>query len=223
MSETPEAILFDLDGTLIDTAPDMVAVLQAMQADHGVEPIDYDLGRSYVSNGSLGLVRLGFGELPEAREKALQQEYLDRYSGNLASHSGLFDGLNELLTTLESAAMKWGVVTNKPAFLTDPLMQALGLSERSSATVSGDTLTVRKPDPAPLLHACKLAGINPDACFYVGDALRDIDAGKRAGMQTIAAGWGYITADDHPTHWNADHIAWTTGELSQIVTKLFKL
>lgn len=223
MSDAPRAVLFDLDGTLVDTAPDMVVVLQELQRDHGTPPVDYATGRSYVSNGSLGLVRLGFGELPSAREKALQQEYLDRYAERLCVDSRVFPGLESLLAAVESAGHKWGVVTNKPASLTAPLMRALGLDRRSAATVSGDTLAVRKPDPAPLLHACELGNMDPAGCVYVGDALRDIEAGRRAGMRTVAAGWGYITADDHPSRWQADDIAMTTEALCQIIGKAFKL
>ncbi|MEM9689154.1 MAG: HAD-IA family hydrolase [Pseudomonadota bacterium] len=223
MNDTPNAVLFDLDGTLIDTAPDMVAVLQELQRDEGVEPVDYDTGRSYVSNGSLGLIRLGFGELEVGREKALQQDYLERYLKQVAGGSRVFPGLDSLLDTLDAVGRKWGVVTNKPGFLTEPLMNALNLAKRSAATVSGDTLPVRKPDPAPLLHACELAGLSPERTVYVGDAARDIEAGRRAGMLTIGVGYGYITADDDPRLWNADQLVDTTAELSQILTKVFKL
>ncbi|MEM1174879.1 MAG: HAD-IA family hydrolase [Pseudomonadota bacterium] len=223
MQNNYNAVLFDLDGTLIDTAPDMVAVLQDLQREHGVLPVDYDTGRSYVSNGSLGLVRLGFGELEQARERELQQDYLARYARRLAVDSRVFSGVDTLLDTLDGASRPWGVVTNKPAFLTDPLMQALDLADRSAATVSGDTLPVRKPDPAPLLHACEIAGIRPEQTIYVGDADRDIEAGRRAGMLTVGVGYGYITADDDPQRWNADELVADTAELSQIITKVFKL
>lgn len=223
MPDAYDAVLFDLDGTLIDTAPDMVAVLQDLQRDQGVEPVDYDTGRSYVSNGSLGLIRLGFGELEQAQERSLQQDYLARYADKLAVSSRVFAGVDTLLDTLDSAGRKWGVVTNKPGFLTDPLMTALDLARRSAATVSGDTLPVRKPDPAPLLHACEIAGMTPAKTVYVGDAARDIEAGRRAGMLTVGVGYGYITADDDPERWNADELVATTTELSQIITKVFKL
>ena len=218
-----DAVLFDLDGTLIDTAPDMVALLQELQADQGVTPVDYDTGRSHVSNGSLGLIRLAFGTLDEARERELQQVYLERYSRRVHSESRLFDGLDDVLAALERDGLRWGVVTNKPAFLTDPLLDGLELAQRSAATVSGDTLPVRKPDPAPLLHACSLAGVEAGRSIYVGDAARDIEAGRRAGMTTIAAGWGYIVDGDDPAAWQADHIAETTADLSQILAKLIKL
>ena len=223
MPEAYNAVLFDLDGTLIDTAPDMVAVLQDLQRDEGVEPVDYDTGRSHVSNGSIGLLRLGFGELEQERERSLQKDYLGRYAKRLAVGSRVFDGVDTLLDTLDGAGRKWGVVTNKPGFLTDPLMEALDLARRSAATVSGDTLPVRKPDPAPLLHACEIAGITPQQTVYVGDAARDIEAGRRAGMLTVGAAYGYVTAEDDPVRWEADELVATTAELSQIITKVFKL
>ncbi len=223
MPEAYNAVLFDLDGTLIDTAPDMVAVLQDLQRDEGVEPVDYDTGRSHVSNGSIGLLRLGFGELEQERERSLQKDYLGRYAKRLAVGSRVFDGVDTLLDTLDGAGRKWGVVTNKPGFLTDPLMEALDLARRSAATVSGDTLPVRKPDPAPLLHACEIAGITPQQTVYVGDAARDIEAGRRAGMLTVGAAYGYVTAEDDPVRWEADELVSTTAELSQIITKVFKL
>ncbi len=223
MTASYNAVLFDLDGTLIDTAPDMVAVLQDLQRDEGVEPVDYETGRSHVSNGSLGLLRLGFGELEQKRERELQLEYLGRYSQHLAIGSRVFDGVDMLLDMLDSARRKWGVVTNKPGYLTEPLMRALDLARRSAATVSGDTLPVRKPDPAPLLHACEIAGITPAETVYVGDAARDIEAGRRAGMLTVGAAYGYVTAEDDPVRWEADELVSTTAELSQIIKKVVKL
>jgi len=218
-----DAVLFDLDGTLLDTAPDMVALLQDLQTERGVAAVDYDTGRSHVSNGSLGLLRLAFGRLDDAREKELQKIYLDRYAERLCDKTALFDGMEDVLNGIEAHGMRWGIVTNKPGFLTDPLIERLRLAERSAATVSGDTLPVRKPDPAPLLHACDIAGVEASRSVYVGDALRDIEAGRRAGMVTVAAGWGYIVDGDDPAAWDADHIAATPTDLSQILSKLIKL
>ncbi len=217
------AVLFDLDGTLVDTAPDMVAVLQAMQRDHGVDPVDYDLGRNNVSNGAMGLLRVGFPDLDEAARREHIPEYIARYSASLCIETTLFPALDALLDRLDAAPRPWGVVTNKPEHLTHPLLQALELFERSAATVGGDTLTRRKPDPAPLLHACELAGVDARQCIYVGDASRDIEAGKAAGMATIAAAYGYVTEDDDPVRWQADAIAANTAELTQIVLKAVNL
>lgn len=217
------AVLFDLDGTLIDTAPDMVAVLQSMQRDHGIEPVAYSLGRSNVSNGAIGLLSIGFPEIDVAFGDELHAEYLERYAENVCVDSVVFEGLAELLDDLDRAECPWGVVTNKPEQLTAPLLAALSLEDRIACAVSGDTLPVRKPDPAPMFLACDLAGVDPDCTIYVGDAERDIEAGQRAGMATIAAAYGYITADDDPREWDADVIAMSTEELTQIVLKAVNL
>lgn len=217
------AVLFDLDGTLVDTAPDMVAVLQNLQREHGVEEIGYELARSNVSNGAIGLLTVGFPELAIEFGDGMHQLYLEKYSELICEGSRVFDGLGELLDELDAMGCPWGVVTNKPTQLTLPLLVALGLADRAVCMVSGDTLSVRKPDPAPLLLACDIAGVDPQTSIYIGDAERDIEAGQRAGMATIAAGYGYITADDDPREWDADVIATTAEELAQIVLKAVNL
>ena len=217
------AVLFDLDGTLVDTAPDMVAVLQELQRSHGIDPVDYELGRAYVSNGALGLLGLGFPDIEHAVGSELHAAYLERYALRLCEASVLFPGLDRLLQVLDAAGLPWGVVTNKPAHLTDPLLDCLALATRSACTVSGDTLPQRKPDPAPLLHACELAGLLPQNTIYVGDAARDIQAGQNAGMATIAAAYGYVTPDDDPRRWGADLVAADTAELAQILLKAVNL
>ena len=217
------AVLFDLDGTLADTAPDMVAVLQYLQSAHGIEPVPYELGRSYVSHGAIGLLTLGFPELDVDFGDEMHQQYLERYSETICEESRIFPGVADLLDQLDDLDCPWGVVTNKPEQLTIPLLVALGLADRSACIVSGDTLAVRKPDPAPLLLACDIAGVDPETSIYIGDAERDIEAGQRAGMATIAAGFGYITEDDDPREWDADVIATTAEELTQIVLKAVNL
>ncbi len=218
-----KAVFFDLDGTLVDTAPDMVTALQQMQRALDVEPVEYEFGRNHVSNGALGLLRIGFPDLPEHERQELVGDYVDRYAGMLCDRTSVFPGLDPALDALDAGALPWGVVTNKPERLTNPLLQALDLFERSAATVSGDTLPQRKPDPAPLLHACALAGVAAIDCIYVGDAARDIEAGKRAGMATIAAAYGYIADDDDPRNWNPDLIATDTDNLTQILLKAVNL
>lgn len=214
-----DAVLFDLDGTLVDTAPDMVAVLSRMQEDHGLAKLPYDYVRSRVSNGALALVRLGFPEADDARTKTLHAEYLDRYAAAVCVNSRLFPELGDLLDRLDAAGRPWGVVTNKPRRMTDPLLDALGLGSRAACSISGDALPQRKPDPAPLLLASRQIGIAPERTVYIGDSLRDIRAGRAAGMFTVAAAWGYITEDDDPENWQADFIAGDTRELAHFLLK----
>ena len=218
-----EAVLFDLDGTLVDTAPDMVAVLQSMQAAYGVEPVAYDKGRQQVSNGSIGLLRLGFPGVEIEIGHAYHSEYLDRYADVVCEQSRLFTGIDALLDQLDEADLPWGVVTNKPEYLTTPLMRGLGLASRSACIVGGDTLPVRKPDPGPLLLACDIAGVPPHRTVYVGDAPRDIEAGLAAGMATVAASYGYVPEEEDPRTWGADKVAATPEELALFVLKAVNL
>jgi 2-phosphoglycolate phosphatase len=218
-----DAVFFDLDGTLVDTAPDMVGALQELQREYGVPTIDYRFGRSNVSNGAIGLLRVGFPDLDEEFQEALVPSYLDYYAPRVCQATVIFPNLGELLEILDENSRPWGVVTNKPTYLTEPLMAQLGLDSRSSATVSGDTLTTRKPDPAPLLHACQLADVDPARSIYVGDAWRDIEAGRAAGMRTIAATYGYITDDDEPRGWGADDMVENTADLAQMILKAVTL
>ncbi len=217
--DTFDAILFDLDGTLVDTAPDMVTVLLGMQKDHGLTLLPYDLARSHVSNGAAGLIRPAFPQADDTQKKQLHQEYLGRYENAVCIDSTLFPGLGDLLDELDAAARPWGVVTNKPMRMTDPLLAGLGLSARAACSISGDTLPQRKPDPAPLLLASRQIGVPSGKMVYVGDAVRDIEAGRAAGMFTIAASWGYITDDDDPGTWEADLIAADTRELTHYLLK----
>lgn len=225
-SESPgaiHAVLFDLDGTLVDTAQDMVGVLQDLQRDHGDEPVSYELARSYVSNGAVGLLRLAFPNIDDDTCESLRIEYLDRYARCVCERSTLFEGLDRLLRELEIAQVPWGIVTNKPSRLTDALLAGLGLSERIACAVSGDTLERRKPHPEPLLHACRLIGIEPGQSLYAGDALRDIQAGKAAGMTTVAAAYGYVVDGDDPYAWGAHQLAASAEELTQIIRKAVNL
>ena len=218
-----DAVMFDLDGTLVDTAPDMVAVLQDMQVASDIEPIDYEQGRAQVSNGAVGLLSVGFPDIEVSYGDDLHLDYLERYAEAICENSRIFAGLEPLLDQLDDAGCRWGVVTNKPEHLTHPVLEALGLDSRTACIISGDSLPVRKPDPAPLLLACDIAGVDAYRAIYVGDAARDIEAGLRAGMATIAASYGYITEDDDPREWGADIIAPDTQELVQIILKAVNL
>ena len=218
-----DLVLFDLDGTLVDTAPDMVATLQDMQRDHGYDPVPYDFGRSNVSNGAMGLLRIGFPDVDVEGRQGMVPEYVERYADRLCELTAVFAGIDSLLDRLDDIACPWGVVTNKPEHLTHPLLEQLGLADRSACTISGDTLPVRKPEPDPLLLGCDIAGVDPHRSIYVGDAERDVEAGLRAGAATIVAAYGYITEDDDPREWGADIIAPDTEDLAQIILKAVNL
>jgi len=213
------AVLFDLDGTLLDTAPDMIAVLDRLLTEESRAPIDYDYGRAHVSNGSLGLIDMAFGELEEAHRLSLRDRYLALYEKHLAIRTAPFEGMDTVLEHLEQANINWGIVTNKPGYLTEPLLDSLGLLSRCACVVSGDTLPERKPHPRPLLHAAELIGIDPVHAMYVGDANRDITAGRAAGMMTVAATYGFIMPDDDPASWQADHYIDSPVELLSLVNR----
>lgn len=200
-----KTVLFDLDGTLIDTAPDMANALNILLQEQDQAPLPFEQIRPVVSNGSVALVKLGFGEsMAEERLEYLKQRYLDIYQQHLCKDSCLFDGMAELLAHIEQQGMSWGVVTNKPAWLTDPLMEQIGLRDRAACIVSGDTTSNRKPHPQPMYHACICAGSEPHSCIYIGDARRDIEAGKNAGMKTVVALYGYIGDWEDIDDWGAD-------------------
>lgn len=199
-------VLFDLDGTLIDTAPDMAAALDILCNEEKHPVLPYAEVRPFVSNGSVALVKLAFGDtLEEQTLERLKARYLQIYQDHLTLKSRLFDEMDELLQQLESNNIKWGVVTNKPGWLTEPLMDALGLQSRAACIVSSDSTENRKPHPEPMFYACKLANAQPDECVYVGDARRDIEAGQNAGMRTIVAQYGYIGKGENTDDWQADH------------------
>ena len=206
MNPPPRAcVLFDLDGTLLDTAPDLAAALNRLRRERGDPELPPAAIRPTVSHGSPGMLKLGFGLEPDdARYAELNQRFLELYRAAIAVHTTLFPGMAEVLAHLETAGIPWGVVTNKPGWLTEPLLKTLALWPRAACVVSGDTLDKRKPDPEPLWHACELAGVAPDRALYVGDAERDMQAGNRAGMITLVAGFGYLGAGDRPEDWGAD-------------------
>jgi N-acetyl-D-muramate 6-phosphate phosphatase len=202
---TIKTVLFDLDGTLIDTAPDMAAALDQLCHEQQQQSLPFEQVRPMVSNGSAALVALAFGEmLDEARLALLKQRYLDIYEDALCISSKPFDGIIEVLDEIDRRGMNWGVVTNKPGWLTQPLMQQLGLAARAATLVSGDTTLNRKPHPDPMHHACDEAGSKAHECLYIGDARRDIEAGRNAGMKTLVAAYGYIGDWEDINDWDAD-------------------
>jgi N-acetyl-D-muramate 6-phosphate phosphatase len=209
----PAAVLFDLDGTLLDTAPDMIGALNSLCAEEGASSVAYDRARPLVSNGAAGLLRLAFPGFDPLLDADLQRRYLDRYAERLAVETQLFPHLDTLLDALDAAAVPWGVVTNKPQYLTEPLMEALGLHVRSACTVSGDTLPERKPHPRPVLFALERIAANPARSIYVGDARRDIESGRAAGTRTIAVRYGYVEPGQDPALWGADHVVDTPLDL----------
>lgn len=202
---TQQLVLFDLDGTLADTAPDLAYALNQTLLRQGRPELSFSTIRPFVSHGGMALIRLGFGIEPDDPQfDTLRREFLDIYLANLTRGTRLFPGMDEVLARLEAAAIPWGVVTNKPSWLTDPLMQQLALTDRAVAIVSGDTTDNRKPHPEPILYACKKAAVAPADALYIGDAQRDIEAGNRAGTTTLAALFGYIGKTDTPERWGAD-------------------
>lgn len=213
----PAAVLFDLDGTLLDTAPDMVASLNSLCAEQGVAQVAFSRARGYVSNGAAGLLRLAFPDFDPARDTLIHERFMDLYAARLALETRVFPDLDPVLEALEQAGVRWGVVTNKPHRLTEPLLDALGLLRRSACTISGDTLPQRKPHPRPILHALAQLGAPPAQSVYVGDARRDIESGRSAGTRTIAVRYGYVEPGQDPAAWGADFIVDSPAELGQLL------
>jgi len=213
---TPRAVLFDLDGTLADTAPDLAAAVNLLRSARGLDATPYELLRPTASAGARGMIGASFGLTPQdAGFDELKNGFFDNYEAAIAVHSTLFDGVPALLAGLEAAGVAWGIVTNKPARFTDPLLPLIGLAH-AGCVISGDTTAHAKPHPAPLLEAARRLGLAAEACWYVGDDLRDIQAGQAAGMPTVACAWGYCGATE-PAAWNADYLLPTPQALLQLV------
>jgi phosphoglycolate phosphatase len=212
-------VLFDLDGTLVDTAPDLVAVLNELLHESGRVRMPFAIARNEVSNGAIGLLRLGFGELAAPGElDGLRARFLDIYRRNVCVRSRLFIDIETLFR--EDGEFGWGIVTNKPHAFTEPLLAQLGIAGRWGTVVSGDRLPQRKPDPAPLLLAARELGLAPGRCVYIGDAPRDIEAGRAAGMKTVAAAFGYIRPHEDPTAWGADFLVRQPHEIPSVLRQL---
>jgi len=213
-ADSVDTVLFDLDGTLLDTAGDMGAALNAVLADHGRRTLAPESIRPHVSRGGMALVCLGFGiDAGDRRADSLYQQLLGRYAQDLSARTRLFPGMEALLARLDAGSQRYGVVTNKPAFLTEPLLREMRLAERMACVVSGDTLARRKPWPDQLLHACAVSGTRIDRAVYIGDDRRDIEAGRAAGMRTLAAAYGYIAPGEDPRAWGADAVVGGVDEI----------
>jgi phosphoglycolate phosphatase len=207
-----------MDGTLLDTAPDFIAICQAMLADRELPPIADKLIRDQISGGARAMVAATFAMSPEAPEfEALRLEFLERYQVGCAVHSHLFDGMAELLADIEKANLIWGVVTNKPVRFAEPIMQQLKLAERSALLICPDHVTRSKPDPEPLILACRMLDLDPASVLFVGDDLRDIESGRDAGTRTAAVRYGYIHPHDNPDHWGADVVVDHPLELRKVL------
>ena len=200
----PRVALFDLDGTLLDSAPDMVATANRMLGARGRAPVDAPMLRQRVSKGARALVAATFPELDAAGHDALVPEFLQVYREELGRHSALFEGVSAMLAALEADAARWGVVTNKFEYLARDAVAGLGWDGRCQVLVGGDTCAEKKPHPLPLLEAARRLGVEPGDCVYVGDDERDILAGRAAGMFTVAARYGYLGASGETRHWAAD-------------------
>lgn len=211
-------VLFDLDGTLVDTAPDLGYALNLQLQHHGRPTLSDEIIRPVASHGSRGLLGLGFGITPEdANFAAMRAEYLDIYDQVFARSPKLFDGMEDVLQTIESKKLNWGIVTNKPRRFTQPMVQNLGLMQRAVCVISGDDAPRPKPAPDTLMMACNQAKVQPAQCVYVGDAERDIEAGIAAGMKTAVALFGYLDTSDSPHQWGADALIRTPHEILTLI------
>lgn len=205
MPRLVDTVLFDLDGTLADTAADMGRAINTLRVQEGHAPLSMETIRPWVSHGSPGLLGIAFDLEPgHAAYPEMRQRFLDLYVAGIADETTLFAGMDEVLDFIESSGMRWGIVTNKPGWLTEPLLQELQLQHRAACVVSGDTTANRKPHPEPLQLAMKLVPTTADRCIYVGDADRDIAAGRAAGCYTVLAEYGYIGPHDDLSSWGAD-------------------
>jgi 2-phosphoglycolate phosphatase len=213
----PRAVLFDLDGTLADTAPDLANAVNKMRQDRGLPLTPYELLRPMASAGARGLIGVAFGIQPgDADFETMRTEFLANYEAQIAEQTVLFEDVVALLAKIESNDQHWGIVTNKPLRYTDALLPLIGLAH-AACSISGDTTPHAKPHPEPLFEAARRLQLPPEQCWYVGDDLRDIQAGKAAGMPTIAAGWGYCGISE-PTNWDADFIAGSPREIIELLS-----
>ncbi|HET8712006.1 MAG TPA: HAD-IA family hydrolase [Spongiibacteraceae bacterium] len=220
MPSALKAVLFDLDGTLLDTAPEFYQIVSIQLQKHGAAPIAFNDFREVVSDGARGMVQKAFGIDPGAVNfEPLRQEFLNLYTRHLAMHTHLFPGMAETLAFIESENLRWGVVTNKPVGFSAPLLQKLNLSTRCATLICPDHVKQRKPDPEALILACAQIGCAVGEAIYLGDHRRDIECARRAGMPSIACDYGYIHADDPCSNWGADFIVPNAAAIVPILQK----
>jgi phosphoglycolate phosphatase len=208
------AVLFDLDGTLIDSAPDLAGAANDLRGVHGLPPLDYARLRPMVGSGARGMVGVAFGVAPgHERFESLRDDFLARYESRMLQATAVFETMRPVLQALEHARMPWGIVTNKATRFAQPVVAGLGLHGRASVLICGDTTPHAKPHPEPLHEAARRLGLPSSACIYVGDDHRDVVAGRAAGMPTLAAAWGYLGVGDHIDAWGADAVLPDPGSL----------
>lgn len=214
-----KALLFDLDGTLLDTAPDFITAINKQLQIRDRDSLINNTVRTSVTNGSVGIIESVYGIKQNDPEfEVLKEEFLELYLSNIAEKTSLFDGLKQVLDNCVKQSIPWGIVTNKPLRYTTPLLEELGLDQQSATTICPDHVSNPKPDPESLLLACSQLSLNPEDCIYIGDHIRDIQAGHSAGMRTIAAGWGYIEDSENINDWHAD---WIIEDSTQLNSLLF--
>ena len=207
MNHPIDAVLFDLDGTLIDSAPDLAGAANDLRAQRGLEALPYEALRPMVGAGARGMVGVAFGLRPgEDGFEPLRDAFLARYAERMLDSTRVFEAVEPVLRTLSAAGVPWGIVTNKVTRYAEPVVRGLGLDARAGVLIAGDTTAHAKPHPAPLLEAARRLGREAARCVYVGDDLRDMQAGRAAGMATLAAGWGYLGQGEHIDAWGADAV-----------------
>lgn len=212
------AFLFDLDGTLLDTSHEITDSVNQLLQEEGCPPLTIEKIRPVISEGIQGLLKLAFQmEKSHPSYENFKQRLIEFHLNSLGQNTPLFPGMEQVLDKLEKLGMAWGIVTNKPKFLTDPLLKTLELDSRTSCVVSGDTLSVAKPHPEPMLHACKLLNCSPHECIYIGDAQRDIQAGKNSGIKTVLAMYGYIGEPNEALKWEPDYVIYHPTELLNFI------